>query len=52
MNEETYKMNVVCANCLFKGEIEMEKGIKPGGKECPKCGCFELSRYDSPVLFV
>jgi len=50
MGQETYKITVSCNNCKFNEEIELEKGIRPQETECPNCGCFELSRHDSPIL--
>ncbi len=44
MNEETYKANVMCGNCDFMGEIDIPKGVKISDKECPKCGCQELTQ--------
>lgn len=43
-----YKVVVDCNNCSFVGDVEIKKGllIKDAlpEKECPNCGCKELSK--------
>jgi len=52
--EETniYKMNVVCNNCDFKDEIDIEKGKAIEDKECPNCGLCELNKVQKPMRLI
>ena len=45
MNKETYKVNVVCKNCDWKGIQEIEKGstvVVLLSRKCLACGCLDL----------
>ena len=45
MKKETYKINVVCKNCGWKGTQEIDKGHTIevlSVRECPICGCKDL----------
>jgi len=42
--DQTYKVFVLCKNCSFRGEIEVEKGLLVEEKKCPDCGCIKLAR--------
>ena len=42
MENSTYKLNVFCKNCKFKGEHTIKTGIKIENAECPNGGCQTL----------
>jgi predicted RNA-binding Zn-ribbon protein involved in translation (DUF1610 family) len=44
MNGETYKLDVLCLNCDFFGELDIPKGQKTDFLICPKCGNNTLQR--------
>lgn len=35
----TYKASVVCLNCGWSGQVEVEKGVKVHSQPCPNCEC-------------
>jgi len=47
MIEETYKLEAVCDNCDYSGEVEIPKGTKVEEMDCPQCGCKELHKVQS-----
>lgn len=51
MKEETYKIEVECENCGYKGSDEKPKGstIKTIPRECPNCGCETLKEKASTM---
>jgi hypothetical protein len=34
----SYEVDVICYNCDFKGEVDVNKGIQIKEAVCPKCG--------------
>lgn len=42
-----YKVSVVCANCNFNSEIEIEKGKRVETHLCPTCGCKTLKKIEA-----
>jgi len=46
MMNDTYLLRVLCGNCGFMGEIQIFKGVPVTRRECPRCGCFYLTRDD------
>ena len=48
MEKETYKQKILCTNCGFRKEIDIPKGVKVEGAECPNCGNKTLER-DEPI---
>lgn len=47
----SYKINVACDNCGFKGEVEIEKGVEFKNHPCPNCGNRTLYRLFEPIQF-
>lgn len=48
MSEATYKAAVLCKNCGFVGEIEINRGTEIKDMSCPECGCSTIDRdYNS-----
>lgn len=35
----TYKVETMCLNCCTNIKLEIPKGIRVKGQECPNCGC-------------
>jgi hypothetical protein len=44
MSEDTYKLNVICENCDFKGEAVIQKGKLVSESKCPVCGNLTLRK--------
>lgn len=43
-NESTYKLDILCTNCGYDGEIDIERGKQIQDILCPNCGCATLER--------
>lgn len=52
MNEQNYKLKVVCKNCNFCGEITLEKGVAVDDSVCPECGCRKLVKQYQPIRII
>ena len=52
MSDDTYKVEVLCKNCGFEGEIEIEKGVKIEDHPCPNCGNRDLIRKLKPIRMI
>jgi len=35
----TYKVETMCLNCCSNIKLEIPRGIRVKGQECPNCGC-------------
>lgn len=44
MSDDLYKIDAICSNCGFDGNIEIPKGIIIDDFGCPNCGCLKLQR--------
>ena len=49
---KTYKVKVVCGNCDFSGETEIEKQVPIEKHRCPNCGCMNLERQSEGAVLV
>lgn len=47
---ETYKANVFCKNCNFKGEIDIQKGQTIEFTECTNCGNNTLIKHQDVIV--
>lgn len=46
--KKTYTIQVACANCDFKGDIELLKGtLSSGLHECPNCLCRTANKVNA-----
>lgn len=50
---DTYKTKVLCRNCGYKEEVEVEKGttvkdwlVKDKNQLCPSCGCLRIPKIE------
>ncbi len=44
--EGTYDIYVYCTNCNYHGRIDIKKGSKVNGENCPNCGCETLVKNE------
>jgi len=46
---EIYSIQVVCANCGHRRELEIRRGIALLNTECPNCGCLRMEQRHGPA---
>ena len=47
---KTYKVKVICGNCGFSGETEIETQVPVEKQRCPNCGCTNLERQSEGTI--